>query len=276
MKLTWDEDDAERNQITRRALTKELIDKGDFTAYLASSSESECDPRAEALKKKKNNSVHSRDKLRALLLGGNDDKMPEGWDGEDDADPKDVDMEITFTSGFSNNKKAIEDENTLETYERKKREKRKKRKDEFASKSKQAEVVVVGDGIEREADDFFDDGSGAEDHPSRVVAKTKSNKPQKPPIAPWQESTAEELALIVASDNLHGTPDHFDMKAVVKAEKKRSKGKRATKSKDAEADVQSSFKMDLTDERFKAIHEDHMFAIDPSNPQYVPFEKSTN
>lgn len=264
VKLTWDEDDAQRNQVTRRALTKEDIEKGDFRAYLASSgSESESD--AAPIKTSKKSKAESRDKLRALLLGGNDDDMPEGWGNEDDVDPKDVDMEITFTSGLSTNKKSVEDENTLEKYERKKREKRKKRKEELAAKTT---VNAKEESKTKPVDDFFDAGSDADGEPIPARGKHKSRKPEKPPAIPRHESTAEELALIAASDNLNGPPDHFDMKAVLKAEKRaKLKGKRAKKSKDADAEVQESFAIDVTDDRFKALHEDHMFAIDPSNPQ---------
>ena len=41
MKLTWDEDDPERRQFTRRVLTKEDIENNNFRAYIASSSESD-------------------------------------------------------------------------------------------------------------------------------------------------------------------------------------------------------------------------------------------
>ncbi|KAH0826923.1 hypothetical protein J3R83DRAFT_4516 [Lanmaoa asiatica] len=41
VKLTWDEDDPERNHIFRRPLTKKEIEEADFRAYIASSSSSE-------------------------------------------------------------------------------------------------------------------------------------------------------------------------------------------------------------------------------------------
>ncbi len=44
VRLRWDEDDAERDKVTRRALTRQEIDDGNFNALLASSSsESEFD-----------------------------------------------------------------------------------------------------------------------------------------------------------------------------------------------------------------------------------------
>ena len=70
---------------------------------------------------------------RALLLGGNDDQLPEGW-GKDSKDDEDVDMEITFTPGLAESKAG--DETTLEKYQRKMKEKRKKRKEEVKEKEK--------------------------------------------------------------------------------------------------------------------------------------------
>ena len=84
VKLTWDDDDPERNQITRRALTKKEIEENDFRAYLASSTDTESE--SEAPGKAKGKGKADRDRLRALLLGGGDENLPEGWNkgGESD------------------------------------------------------------------------------------------------------------------------------------------------------------------------------------------------
>ena len=71
-----------------------------------------------------------------LLLGGNDDELPEGWGNAFDnkasrgeksksggGQDSDVDMEVTFMPGLSQTKN-LEDENTLEKYQRKKKEKK--------------------------------------------------------------------------------------------------------------------------------------------------------
>ena len=91
-----------------------------------------------------------------------------------------------------------------------------------------------------------------------------------------QTATADELALLLASSNTNANPQHFDFKAVVKAEKDKGKKKRkGKKGKDLDSnELQEDFVMDVQDERFKALHEDHQFAIDPSNPQCVKFVDS--
>jgi hypothetical protein len=264
VKLTWDEDDAERNKVTRRNLTRQEIEDGDFRAYIASSSGSESE--GESSKPRKDKKAN-RDKLRALLLGGNEEAMPEGW-GEDNNE--DVDMEITFTPGLLG-KTNDEDETTLEKYQRKMREKRKKRKEEVKDK-------VTSKGKEREVEDDFFEGESEEGDASdgdRHHAASKGKKKKGSEIQMGevnrrgQEATTEELALLVSSNNPDADPEHFDFKAVLKAEKGGKRKKKGKKEKHGEDETQQDFVLDVQDERFKVLHEDHQFAIDPSNPQYV-------
>ncbi|KAG6814076.1 hypothetical protein H0H92_003123 [Tricholoma furcatifolium] len=261
VKLTWDEDDPERNQITRRKLTKKEIDDGDFKAFLASSSDSEAETVDMSSIKKKDRKA-SRNKMRALLLGGNDD-LPEGWNHEDD--PDDVDMEITFTPGLSEHKK---DETTLDKYQRKMREKRKKRKEESKEK-----VQKVETGDNKDSDDFFDIGSDEEEINLPSSKDKRKREREQRPIRPL--STPEELALLVSSDNPTSETKHFDFKSVLKSEKRaRRKGKKKRDDKDGnDNEAQVDFKIDVNDARFKALFEDHQYAIDPTNPH---FKKTTS
>jgi NUC153 domain len=265
VKLTWDGDDPQRSQVTRRALTRKEMEESDFKAYIANtSSESESDAEDKPLPSKKT----SREKLRALLLGGNDEAIPEGW--VDDGAVDDVDMEITFTPGLSEKQNKV-DETTLERYQRKMKEKKKRKKEEGTGKK------VEGKQLE---DDFFEQASdeGALDEDVDRDRHSK-DRPTKGKMANDQndasvrpEVTAEELALLVASDNPNTEPKHFNLKSVIKAEKqkKRKKGRKAKGDMDVN-ETQEDFILDVKDERFKALHEDYQFAIDPSNPQYVSF-----
>ncbi|KAH6917515.1 pre-rRNA-processing protein ESF1 [Coprinopsis sp. MPI-PUGE-AT-0042] len=269
VKLTWDEDDPERNHITRRALSKQEIEDGDFGALIASGSESEGG--GESSKPTGKQKRKDRDRLRNLLLGGNQEAMPEGW-GDENGD--EVDMEITFTPGLEG-KKDEGDETTLEKYHRKMREKRKKRKEEVKEKGKGKEKLVEPE------DDFFGSDSETEDAPIKAKP-TKGRKGDKkgvrfdedegkePGEGKKREATAEELALLLASNNPNAEPQHFDFKAVVKAEKDKGKKKRKTKKGKVvdSGELQEDFVMDVQDDRFKVLHEDHQFAIDPSNPHF--------
>ena len=263
VKLTWDGDDPQRSEVTRRALTRKEMEESDFNAYIANtSSESEPDPEDKPLPSKKGKEI-SREKLRALLLGGNDEAMPEGWG--DDGAVDDVDMEITFTPGLSD-KQTKEDETTLERYQRKMKEKRKKKKEEGTGKrdGKQLEDDFFEQASDEEAlDEDVDSDRHSKDRPTngKKIVNQKDSGLQP-------EATAEELALLVASDNPNAEPKHFNIKSVIKAEKqkKRKKGRKAKGDVDTN-ETQEDFILDVKDERFKALHEDHQFAIDPSNPQ---------
>ena len=265
VKLTWDDDDPERHQVTRRALTKKEIEENDYRAYIAnSSSESESD---RGSKKTTKDKKASKNKLRSLLLGGNEGEIPEGWGDEDDKGD-DVDMEITFTPALS--KKSGEEETTLEKYQRKMKEKRKKRKEEVKDKHQES-----GENDKEFEDEFFEASGGDEDE-RRKKAWSKSTKGKKGraldeegSAQPRKEATAEELSLLVAPDSPTDEPEHFNLKSVIKAEK-RKKGKKGKARKNGEEnEAQESFVMNVRDERFKALFEDHQFAIDPSNPQYA-------
>lgn len=63
---------------------------------------------------------------------------------------------------------------------------------------------------------------------------------------------------------------------IIKTERRAEKGDRDKKGKKRRQgvvqggkDVEDDFELDTHDPRFKVLHEDHNFAIDPSNPQYV-------
>ncbi|KAH8100655.1 hypothetical protein BXZ70DRAFT_989113 [Cristinia sonorae] len=271
VKLTWDDDDPERNQVTRRTLTKKEIEENDFRAYIASSeSESEDDGAKKGA---------SRDKLRALLLGGGDDTLPEGW-GKDSGDEGDADMEITFTPGLSETKNT--EETTLETYKRKMKEKKKRRKEE------KEKAVVKKDDDALAGDDFFAPGSGDEDSGGSdgETRRSKGKKKDKNTHGDMsleatslrRPSTAEELALIAASENPDKDTKHFDMKAIIKAEKTKKmkrKPKKGKAAEQAENETQDDFQINVEDDRFKGMHEDHAFAIDPSNPHFKKTKSMT-
>lgn len=178
-------------------------------------------------------------------------------------------MEITFTPGLTDKKAG--DETTLEKYQRKLKEKRKKRKEEAKEAAKEKEVQQKKKP-KQPLDDFFDADSESGEDVEEVRKKGKKGKKVKANGGdePRTAATAEELALLVASDNPNGAAKHFDMSAVLKAEKKSAKkGKRGRKEKHGlgDQDTQEDFRIDVADERFKSLHEDHAFAIDPSNPQ---------
>jgi hypothetical protein len=258
VKLTWDQDDPERERVTRRALSRKEIEENDFRAYIASSTDSSSSEDETRSSKK----AVSRDKLRALLLGAGGNDLPEGWAGSKagdmDDNGDDVDMEVTFRPALSGGQ--VEDETTIKKYQRKMREKRKKRKQE----------LEVADRGKSPTDDFFARSEGEEDSDGESLHVDRKDTAEEPRNKFRKPSTKEELSLLVAPDRSDSEPKHFDMAAIIKAEKnkgKKHKGRRKKTRGDDEDELQDDFAIDVKDERFGALHEDHSFAIDPSNPQ---------
>ena len=274
------------------------MDELDFKAYIASSgSESESavshtsQPTARGDQK-----TGTRDRLRALLLSGNDENLPDGWGGT--GNDKAVELEITFVPGLSaaaasspnakgEAKKGTggEEETTLERYRRKEREKKKVKK--AAREAARAEGSL-GDkktkGKAEEEDAFFaieDNDEDILDVPLNGKKGKKGKDEDKDPTATERGNVATEAELALLLDTPTGVK-HFDMGDIIKSErwaargeKKKGKGekKKAKKRKQGmvedSKDVQDDFELDTHDPRFKILLEDHNFAIDPSNPQYV-------
>jgi NUC153 domain len=263
VKLTWDDDDPERNKLTRRTLSGKEIEESDFKAYLASSGSSDEDsdvPTSAAMK---------RDKLRALLLGGgseDNELLPEGWGNNFE---KAGEMEITFAPGLSKGPDDVrgEEETTLQRYLRKQKERRKQK----TAKSER----VQDEKLTSQVDEFF--GEDSEDGEQEVAPAAAGKQKAEPQSKGSEiqkikhvESTPAELELLVSS--VEPEPKHFDMRSVVRAEKVGSKSRGRIKKKNTdpkanEDEAQEGFAINVKDDRFKALHEDHAFAIDPTNPQ---------
>ncbi|KAI0032727.1 hypothetical protein K488DRAFT_78297 [Vararia minispora EC-137] len=268
VKLTWDQEDPERSHVTRRDLTKKEIEDGDFHAYIAPSSGSEL----ESVSKPSGQNM-SRDKLRALLLGDGGEDLPEGWGNSKSTRANlddDVDMEVTFMPALSG--RTDEEETTLGKYQRKVREKKKKRKEEWKAAKEAGEEKQMLGRANAVQDDFFGESGEESETDAAPTKKGKRTGKGDAEREGRRLSTKEELSLLAAADGLDGEAKHFDMKAIIKAEKgkKGKKSKRAKREHDEDGsnELQGGFSIDVMDERFQAVHEDYHFAIDPSNPHF--------
>ncbi|KIO24873.1 hypothetical protein M407DRAFT_211781 [Tulasnella calospora MUT 4182] len=303
VKLTWDDNDADRVELTRRPLTAEEIEANDFKAYLANTSDSSENEdeapnnnrKAEPEKKKslKERKQAERDRLRSLLLGGGsgggdgDDffvnpDLPEGW-GDGAGKNKAAEMEITFTPGLSAKKDGQEsDEENLTTLERYKKKMKEQKLARMSKLEKQRwknngeDDVAERDkasakrGDELGKDGFFDlEGAQDDDRSDDDGHGTKFRRP----------STKEELALLAADmENDDGGKRHFDMAKVLKAEKMSAKKKQHKFKKKGQHEEEAGnedevedgrdFEIDVRDRRFQALHDEYEFAIDPSNPHF--------
>ena len=275
VKLTWDQDDPNRAKITRRALTREEIEEEDFGNLVAASSDSEPEseideeaPDAEKKKSKKEKIKERKEKLRALLLGGDDEtgdiwgKAGTAWQDEladiKGASKKDKEaVEITFKPGLS---MVADDDNltSLERYQMRLKEKKKAKKERMEAKR------TGKDGNEdkedkKDGDDFFGDSDSDDDEP-----------------APKKRARSPSPAEVVADD--HGLVEdqaaHFNIKDAIAAEKaagkKRKRNRKSKKGQEREAELgPEGFKVDVADPRFAAMYEEPAFAVDPTHPKYV-------
>ncbi|KAI0304703.1 hypothetical protein BC826DRAFT_1088909 [Russula brevipes] len=254
VRLTWDQDDPERDRVTRRPLSLKEIEENDFRAYLASSTDSSSEDETKSKKK-----AVDRDKLRVLLLGGGGNDLPEGWAGSKTGD---MDEKVTFRPALSGGN---EEETTIGKYHAKcekngSNASRNRRTKEgtnhpwtnFLLKVRKRKIATTSPFARGQKQDG--------------EQRSKTRKP----------STREELSLLVAPDRPDSQAKHFDMAAIIKAEKskgRRHKGRGKKTSRNDENELQDDFAIDVKDERFKALHEDHSFAIDPSNPQKIETEE---
>ncbi|KAG0374062.1 pre-rRNA-processing protein esf1 [Mortierella sp. AD032] len=292
VKLTWDEDDADRIKVTRQNFSKQDLDDMDFKAYLASSDEedSEDEDDIEA----------ARRKYRALLSGGNKDSDDSDADSDDD---KNQEMEITFAPGLSEaaaemleakkqRDEPVKEETSIEAYKRKDKERRQRRKEARAAK-------LEGSGSEEDSDDQGGEALFSDDEDERLMNDSyfaeefaggdmmmpgkgkkgaadtgKKGKGKKDNKKRTKEERLEdnrkkaELELLM-EDNRESN-QHFNMKEIQKSEKKKNKkkGKGNQNDRDKGEDLQDDFKIDVKDPRFSALHDSHHFALDPTNPSF--------
>ncbi|KXX76268.1 Pre-rRNA-processing protein esf1 [Madurella mycetomatis] len=283
VKLTWDmhPEEVSRKDSIKKAFTgsRSEIAENDLRAYLASDSESdeeaEDEPAAaqgeqeEAPLSKKE---LARRKMRAAL-GLSDEPTPKpsksGPVGE---------MQITFTPALSGKpeKKDEAEETTIEKYKRKERERKEKRKAKALAKREGVDSGAVEAGSESATEDLGFDDPFFTSEPAQPSKSTIRKEERLKKRAAREKEEAEnaaqkaQLELLMADENGGGAHlDHFDMKEILRAEKQ--KGKKKKKGKRGSEDhggLQEDFTMDVEDSRFKAVFENHEFAIDPSNPKY--------
>jgi hypothetical protein len=231
VKLTWDQDDPKRANITRKQFTEAELDEYDFADLIAPASEESEDEDAE--------------KYRKLLAG------------EEEDDHAQEEMEITFTPGlteaaegqlakkkeehvsYNQRAKSVhpdvlqdkENETTIEAYMRKQKEKKERKR--LAREQAMQEK-------EQQQDEQDEDNEEEEERKQAEL----------------------ELIMMEEKDVAH---DHFDLNDIMKKEKA-SKKKKSRKNKNLD-EVEDDFSVDANDPRFAAIHESHVFAIDPTHPQ---------
>ncbi|KAI1122436.1 hypothetical protein F5Y10DRAFT_75210 [Nemania abortiva] len=291
VKLTWDvtPDEVARRENIRKAFSGSRADleENDFRAYLASDSEDEVDDDGEGdaveaeptvvedERKLSKRELKARKLREALGLGSEPmtkSSMKIGPVG---------DMQVTFTAALMGDEKKKEpqaEETTVEKYIRKERERKARKKEKAVAKRNGGEVEDGDEAAEPEEDLGFDDPFFTTDEPVKA-SKSAERKEERRKRREEKEATAAESAAQKAqlekimadgSENQAGHLDHFNMDEITRAEKKKSKKfkKKGKKEDDDHGGLQEGFVMNVNDDRFKAVFEDHEFAIDPSNPRF--------
>ncbi|KAH0700130.1 hypothetical protein KY284_014345 [Solanum tuberosum] len=255
IELTWDEDEPQRIRTLKRQFNDEQLADMELKEFLASDesgsddSEEGDDTEDKSAKRKK-----KQDTYRALLQSG------EGSDGNEDDDQ---DMEVTFNTGLEDLSKRIlekkdkQSETVWEAYLRKKREKKKSRKGNTKDSSEDESSDSDQEPID-EPEDFFIEESSAKGDKDSQHKSTRKGK-QSLEASEEAEASRAELELLLADDkggdpNLKG----YNMKP------KKAKGKKG-KGTPVEDKLPT---IDYEDPRFSSLFKSHLFALDPTDPQF--------
>ncbi|CAN6168263.1 unnamed protein product [Urochloa humidicola] len=269
VKLTWDEDEPERKKVLRRKFTDDQLDELDM--YLASDDSASDDDDVDnsdddSLPNGGSKRKLTKEERLALLL--------DGGDKSDEEQTDDQDMEITFNTELEDlskrvlERKSNEEKTVWEKHQEKMKEKRKARKRGLQDED-DSDHYTSEDEPDEDDDFFAAEQSDEEPKPSKskkhkAKAKDKGKRKGKDDSTEEHlepEATKEELELLVAGDQ--------DTASGAKGYNlKRKKGKKGKKGK--EESVEDKLPdIDLSkDDRFSEMFTSHLFALDPTDPQY--------
>ncbi|WVQ82232.1 hypothetical protein IAT38_004360 [Cryptococcus sp. DSM 104549] len=230
------------------------------------------------------------DELESIKASAAKDKAAEAGAKGKGKGKKGEDLEITFRPGLSVAQAGERDEEnmtSLERYQMRMKEKKQRKKEKMEMKAAAREAAADDEegakGKKSGKDDFFGSDSEGEAPPAKSgkgsgkAAKSSADAATttkaKPASLQPSVASAPDLSLVASSS----APDtNFSMKDILRAEKddanKKRKRRRGAKKNDAEREEQlgpDGWKIDVKDERFKALHEEPDFAIDPSNPHFT-------
>lgn len=198
------------------------------------------------------------------------------------------------------------DETAIETYKRKERERRERKKAERKAKKDGTTLAPAAeegpefggddvgaggfddaffaDGNDEETFAAFDAGDDLDENGKKLKRESRNGEKEVKKLSKREKREAKEeeervnkvaqaaLALLVDSDDEDAEDGgrHFDMRAILKAEKnagKKNLGKGKKARREEESTKQDAFEIDVKDDRFKGVYEDSNYAIDPTNPR---------
>lgn len=267
--LTWDETDIDRKEWSLKLFNNDKnkeISERELKKYVAFSSESEdedehsdIDDQVAATNGK---SSKSKVDLYKSLLNDINQK-------EEESKKKQFAMEYSWSIGDTGKDEDAEKEDltpfekVIEAKKKKKQEKKSKKKqsDEKNYDSSDFEDIDMNDPFfaeEFENDEF--------EKPKSLMKKSKSSKPETSEEA---ETAKKELKLLL--DDGGDDQRHFSLRNIQNSEKSESskkKKRKGKKNKGGEDQVIDNFKIDVDDDRFKAVFDQADFNIDPTSSSF--------
>ncbi|XP_031562221.1 ESF1 homolog [Actinia tenebrosa] len=275
VKLTWDETDSNRLKATMKSFSKDDIQEMDFQAYLASSDdEGEEFPGVVGDEDEDSHSEDEEEKIAKYK------KLVQEIDSKEHEDDHDNEMEITWEPGLKESaldlvakKRAEKEEKNLTAWEKylnNKKEKRKERRKKELLKnevSQEEDEDDTPEGVDM-SDPFFNQDFGPDfpiNNNERVKTKAGAKRKRKKQTTETEEDKKrkEELELLLMDGKEE--PQHFSLKGILENEKKKKKRKKRRKEQQTAED---HFKVNVEDPRFSALFSSHLYAIDPSDPQF--------
>ena len=119
-------------------------------------------------------------------------------------------------------------------------------------------------------DPFFQNAHGSdfeEQAPPPKLESRKSAKQERKEAKKQQHLSKQQLESLFDGED---DGNHFNAKDIIKSEKlaKTKSKKLKSKFKNSSFETQTTYKLDINDQRFNALIEDHEYSIDPNNSQY--------
>ncbi|XP_055957427.1 ESF1 homolog [Patella vulgata] len=283
VKLTWDDNDHDRLRVTMSKIDPKKLDtmEKDYEAYIASSSDDE-GPKLPGSDSSDSNSDSEQDESRIAKYR----QLVQELDDKKTKKDEDVEMEITWEPGLKGTtealvKQSVDAEKTVTPWQnflQKKKDKKKQRnKDRKAAREKAK--IECGDIPEEKAafsDDELPEGVDINDPyfktENKDIKKEKKKKGKKEELTEEelekkkQEEAKLKLLMMDDEDQRH----HFSLEKLLKDAKKKKKKKNKKKNLDDEEvnEKTDNFQVDVSDPRFSAMFDSHLFNVDPSAPEF--------